>query len=121
MVHKSLKDAFHQAREANNLDLVLPAFLATQLYVVSKSIPTSDKPVFFIQRSPNPERLCLTASDDEGNLKSIEGVSLLKVAGADLLEMMNPAYELLLVYKDGGDYLTREQLSWFRDELNAQQ
>jgi len=44
---------------------------------------------------------------------------LIERAGAELLKQINPKHELLFFYEDGGEYLTSEQLDWYRQQIRA--
>ena len=110
----SLKLAFQQARAQRNIDLVLPVLKAATLYVVVGSQPEPGvTPEWFLTESPTKGRYCVTASETEGALARVQWPKL-KLSGAQLLESLTPGIEILIVYPEGGDYLTREQLDWYR-------
>lgn len=114
-----LKKAFASARQSSNIDYILPVFLESTLYVAGKKIPNQDSPVFFMQRSPTPDRLCITVSEDEKTLSKIENIDVIKSDGRALISELGEAYEIVVVYSEGGDYLSREQLSYFREVLSS--
>ena len=116
-VPKELKAAFEQARAARNIDLVLPTLMAAKLYVVvyeGKELnPTVND--YYLVNSPNKGRKCITVAE---RLENLEGIKQPKVitTGLDLLKFLPSDIEIVIVYKDGGDYLNREQLNWYRQE-----
>jgi fimbrial chaperone protein len=108
-----LKLAF-QSRAEKNIDLVLPALEAATLYVVVGSQkPEGEKPEWFLTPSPTKGRFCVTASESEAALARIK-LPKQKLTGAQLLDALPFGIEIAVVYGDGGDYLTREQLAWYR-------
>ena len=109
----SLKDAFARARDAQNIDLVLPVLRKAELYVVVADDPDSGKQLFFLTPSPKPDRMAVTVSE---SLDALQKVSWPKrrMTGAQLLSELQPGQEIVIVYPDGGDYVTREQLEWFK-------
>ena len=109
-----LQIAFQQARAQRNIDLVLPTLKAAALYVVVGSEPQEgQKPEWFLTASPTKGRFCVTASEIEAALAKIRWPKL-KVSGVQLLETLPVGIEIVIVYGDGGDYITREQLAWYR-------
>ncbi|HTE40785.1 MAG TPA: hypothetical protein VK629_08140 [Steroidobacteraceae bacterium] len=108
-----LRQSFRRARASGNIDEVMPFFIAAKFFVAGKKIPTAAAPVFFIQRSPNPERWCVTASESSEVLAKHD-VDLIEHTGKSLLAAIEPTQEIVIAYADGGDYLTLEQLDYFR-------
>ena len=109
-----LKLAFQQSRAQRNIDLVLPVLRTTTLYVVVGSEPEQgQKPEWFLNASPTKGRLCVTAAETEAALARVPWPRL-RISGAELLEGLPPAIEVIIVYPDGADYITREQLAWYR-------
>ena len=109
-----LKLAFQQSRAERNIDLVLPLLKATSLYVIVGSQPKQGQiPEWFLTESPTKARMCVTASETEAALAKVPWPKL-RISGAQLLELLPPAIEVLIVYPDGGDYITREHLNWYR-------
>ena len=109
-----LQIAFQQSRAQRNIDLVLPTLKATTLYVVVGSEPKEGrKPEWFLTASPTKGRFCVTASEIEAALAKIKWPKL-RVSGAQLLETLPVGIEIVIVYGNGGDYITREQLAWYR-------
>lgn len=113
-----LKKAFQEAREQHNIDLVLPVLQKAKLYIVGAR-DGAGKDVaerYFLTPSPNRERFCVTVSESLDNLKSISWPKF-EVTGAQLLKELPPAVEIVVIYQDGGDYLPREHLEWYRQVL----
>lgn len=111
-----LKAAFAESRAQKNIDLVLPVWKTTPLYVVvAETRPAGKKPDFFLAAAPTPERKAITVSDKLENLAKITWPKQM-LTGAEILEHLAPDFEVIVVHDDGGDYLTREQLAWFRSK-----
>ena len=109
-----LKLAFQQSRAERNIDLVLPVFKSATLYVVVGSEPQpGKKPEWFLVKSPTKGRYCVNVSESEANLERVRWPKI-KLSGAQLLAALPPGIEIVIVYPDGGDYLNREQLAWYR-------
>ncbi|MGF6116274.1 fimbrial chaperone protein [Janthinobacterium lividum] len=109
-----LKSAFQQSRAENNIELILPELLTAQLHVVIGG--QSEQIDLFLVPSPNPERQCVTVAED---LAFLAGINFPKipVTGAQLIASIPPEIEIVLLHGDGANYLTREQLAWFRGML----
>jgi len=109
-----LQSAFQQSRAERNIDLVLPALKAALLYVVvGVETKPGRQPEWFLTPSPAKDRLCVTASETEAALARIRWPKAV-LSGADLLAALPTQIEILLVYQDGADYITREHLDWHR-------
>jgi hypothetical protein len=110
-----LKRAFAAARVERNIDLVLPVLKGAVLYVVVGSEPRpGQRPEWFITGSPKPDRSCVTAAESEAALASIRWPKI-KLTGAELLQLLPAGIEIIILYAGAGaDYLSREQLDWYR-------
>jgi fimbrial chaperone protein len=109
-----LQIAFQQSRVQRNIDLVLPTLKATTLHVVVGSEPREgQKPEWFLTESPTKSRFCVTVSDVEATLAKVPRPKV-RISGAQLLEALPVGIEIVIVYADGGDYITREHLAWYR-------
>ncbi|WP_454775169.1 hypothetical protein [Janthinobacterium tructae] len=109
-----LKSAFQQSRTENNIELILPELLAAQLHVVIGG--QSEQIDLILVPSPNPERQCVTVAEEPAFLAGI-AFPKLPVTGAQLVASIPPEIEIVILHGDGANYLTREQLAWFRDML----
>jgi len=109
-----LKSAFQLSRTENNIELILPELLAAQLHVVIGG--QSEQIDLFLVPSPNPERQCVTVAEDPAFLAGINFPKL-PVTGAQLVASIPPEIEIVILHGDGANYLTREQLAWFRGML----
>jgi fimbrial chaperone protein len=109
-----LKQAFARARSCGNIDEILQVLLSAKLFAVCKRVLALSSPVFYVQRSPNPERWCVTVAETADALSSIADAELVEYTGQELLQSIDKSHEIVVVYDDGGDYLTREQLDFFR-------
>ena len=108
-----LKAAFERARLAQNIDLVLPVLRTAELYVVVAKDPATGEELFFLTPSPNKERMAVTVSESPEPLQKVSWPKR-RMTGAQLLAELQPGQEIVIVYGDGGDYVTREQLEWFK-------
>lgn len=109
-----LKNAFQQSRAENNIELILPELLAAQLHVVIGG--QSEQIDLFLVPSPNPERRCVTVAEDPAFLAGIHFPKV-PVTGAQLIASIPAEVEIVILHGDGANYLTREQLAWFRGML----
>ncbi|MCC7645296.1 MULTISPECIES: hypothetical protein [unclassified Janthinobacterium] len=109
-----LKSAFQQSRTENNIELILPELLAAQLHVVIGG--QSEQIDLFLVPSPNPERQCVTVAEDPAFLAGI-AFPKIPVTGAQLVASIPAEIEIVILHGDGANYLTREQLAWFRRML----
>ncbi|WP_426071335.1 hypothetical protein [Janthinobacterium sp. DSP2-3-3] len=109
-----LKNAFQLSRTENNIELILPELLAAQLHVVIGG--QSEQIDLFLVPSPNPERQCVTVAEDPAFLAGIAFPNI-PVTGAQLIASIPSEIEIVLLHGDGANYLTREQLAWFRGML----
>lgn len=109
-----LKSAFQLSRTENNIELILPELLAAQLHVVIGG--QSEQIDLFLVPSPNPESQCVTVAEDPAFLAGI-AFPKLPVTGAQLVASIPPEIEIVILHGDGANYLTREQLAWFRAML----
>ncbi|MEG2031520.1 MAG: hypothetical protein RR376_12830 [Janthinobacterium sp.] len=109
-----LKSAFQQSRAENNIELILPELLAAQLHVVIGG--QSEQIDLFLVPSPNPERRCVTVAEDPAFLAGIHFPKV-PVTGAQLIASIPAEVEIVILHGDGANYLTREQLAWFRGML----
>lgn len=109
-----LKRAFQQSRTENNIELILPELLAARLHVVIGG--KSEQIDLFLVPSPNPERQCVTVAEDPAFLAGIAFPNI-PVTGAQLLATIAPEVEIIILHGDGANYLSREQLAWFRGML----
>jgi len=106
--------AFQQSRAQRNIDLVLPVLKAATLHVVTGSeLKQGQRPEWFLTKSPTEGRLCVTTSETESALARVPWPKL-EISGAQLLEALPAGIEVIVVYPDGGDYITREHLDWYR-------
>ncbi|MGK5047223.1 hypothetical protein ACQ4WP_15175 [Janthinobacterium sp. GB4P2] len=106
-----LKNAFQLSRAENNIELILPELLGAQLHVVIGG--QSEQIDLFLVPSPNPERQCVTVAEDPAFLAGIAFPNI-PVTGAQLIASIPSEIEVVFLHGDGANYLTREQLAWFR-------
>ncbi|MDR7132833.1 hypothetical protein J2X06_002929 [Lysobacter niastensis] len=107
----SLKAAFQRSREQGNIEVVWPTLKVATLYVVVAEDQAGEH--WFLTRSPNPERFCVTVAERLESLAKVQWPKK-EMLGRDLVDAIAPAHEIVVVYSDGGDYITREQLAWYR-------
>ncbi len=110
-----LKEAFQNSREQKNIALILPTFLKSELYVITAEVEPG-KFEFFYTKSPKPDRYCVTVAEEESTLASVKWPKR-KMTGLQLLTELPKEIEIVVTYKDGGDYISREQLTWYKQQL----
>jgi hypothetical protein len=112
----TLKEAFENARLAGDLDMMLPEFRKAELYVIVEPDPADPtKQTFVMTPSPKPDRQAVTVSESLDTLKKV-AFPKRKMTGAQLMAELKPDQEIVIAYPDGGDYLTREQLTYLRQQ-----
>jgi hypothetical protein len=114
-----LKTAFAESRANRDIVEVLPVLLAADLFVVcGTEVAPGQAPDYFLTPSPPKNgRMCVTVSE---RVETLSTISWPKVAitGERLLRELPKAWEVVVVYPDGGDYLPSEHLAWYRDLLS---
>ena len=111
-----LKAAFQLARMSGNIEQVLPAFRAAQLFVVART-PGAPDDMNDLYPTPSPKqngRMCITVAEREETLARISWPKR-RVSGEAILRRLPADIEVLIVQPDGGDFLSREHLKWLRD------
>ena len=110
----SLQSVFQRSRAERNIDLVLPVLREAVLYVVVGAEPVpGEEPAWFVTSSPTEGRRCVTVAESEAALARVKWPKVM-LTGEELLRLLPPELEIVIVYADGGDYLNREQLAWYR-------
>jgi fimbrial chaperone protein len=109
--------AFEVARLAGNIELLLPALRAAQLYVVAGSpgAPDDMNDLFYTPSPKKDGRMCITVAEREETLARIRWPKR-RISGEAILQRLPAAIEVLIVQPDGGDFLSREHLQWLRNE-----
>ena len=109
-----LKKSFRESRTSGNIEVVLPVFKAASLHVIVRAEnSTIQNPEWFLTASPTKGRFCVTVSESVDALISVRWPKL-EITGRLLLQILSPDIEIVIVYADGGDYITREHLAWYR-------
>ncbi len=72
-------------------------------------------------RAPQPGRLCVTVSESKDCIARLGEVETIEITGEKLLKKLAVGHEIVVVYEDGGDYMTREQLAWYRQLMEDKQ
>jgi hypothetical protein len=114
MTMTRLQKAFTQWRAGADIGSVASEFRQATLFVACKQTSADETPVFYLTRSRNPERVCVTVSEDAVKLAQLPEIALPRMTGAALLQRLGPLQEVIVVYEEGGDLLTAEQLAWMR-------
>jgi hypothetical protein len=116
-----LKGAFRLARKQRNIDLILPVFQRTRLFVVagSERLPDDLNDLFLVPSPGGNGRMCVTVSEQEEWLSKVKWPKR-STTGERLLSVLPPGMEITVVYADGGDFITREHREWYRQLASAQ-
>ncbi|WOH37651.1 hypothetical protein RI844_20190 [Thalassotalea fonticola] len=108
-----LKESFAKARLENNIGLALIEFWNTPLYIITtKNLNGED--CYAAKVAQGKEYKCVTVSENIEQLK-FNDYSVRHLTGAQIIQDIGRKYEVLIAYDDGGDYLTKNHLSWFLD------
>ena len=113
-----LKQAFHLARTAGNIELVLPAFRAANLFVVARTpgAPDDLNDLYATPSQKNNGRMCITVAEREESLARVSWPKR-RISGEAILRRLPADIEVVIVQPDGGDFLSREHLEWLRNVL----
>lgn len=109
-----LKRAFRSARESGNIDVVLPVLREAELFVVAGAEATSSclSDLYLVPSPGNTGRMCVTVSEREEWLSKIDWPKI-RTRGSELLSYLPPLMEIVVVYGDGGDFISREHRDWY--------
>jgi len=115
-----LEEAFLRSRKEQNIDIVLPVFLNSSLYVAGKKDTGNANGDLYVVRAPGRENLCVTVSESPLSFKDMSGVDILEMGGRTLLsKIKDMQWEIMVMYPSGGgDYLNTEHLSWFKNQYS---
>jgi len=107
--------SFEEARDKNNIGLILPEFLSSIFYVVG----IGDEKLFdfAMTKSPDKKEMCVTVSEDP-ELVSFDQWSMKSIGGCELLKAAPKNSGILLTYHAGGDYISRKQIDWFLELID---
>lgn len=108
------QQAYADARESGDLSRIVDLFMSSQFFVVAGMDAEMETPVLALSRSPDPNRLAVTAAEDPEHLSDIPDVVLIERAGRALLDEMRDGDDLVIIYEDGGELLSADILDWLR-------
>lgn len=112
-----IKSLFQKARDADEIMLVLPEFITTLFHVISVPIPQEDKEEYVLTKSHDEKEWCLTISPNESLVK-LPNYAVVSLRGRELLKSIHQNAGVLIIYEDGGDYLTTEHVNLFKQIID---
>lgn len=104
--------AFQASRKHRDIGYIFPVFVRTSFFVLGAPGP-ADRIEPLLGPSPRPNRLCVTGSESEAALARAGVHPLMRMTGREILKAYGARYDVVVVYDDGGDLLTIEQMQWF--------
>ncbi|MBP0493359.1 hypothetical protein [Roseomonas indoligenes] len=110
-----LKAAFAEARARRDMTEVLPVFVHSRLFVVA--VAEGDELQLFITKSPRPDRMCVTVAESRQALARVPRHLVHAIDMERLLRGIVGAWDIFVMYPDGGDILHAEYLPDLRDML----
>ena len=102
-----LKIAFAEARaDGRDLSGVLPVLVRSPLFVVAND--NGARLELYITKSPVPDRMCVTISESREAMAQVPAHLVHPVTIDRLLAGIIGAWDIVIVYPDGGDVLQAE-------------
>lgn len=119
-----LEQAIAQANESRNFQAMWEAFVNSVFYVQVFSVDEkSPDPKFCAVQSPfTQNQLSIVVSEDLERLGTIPSThQAVRMQGADLVRILNPALGIIVGYSGGGFAITKEQVQQLRGGLPSNQ
>ena len=110
-----IKSMFEVSRKENDIGLVVPVLIRSELFVIGKKINESFE--FALTKSPKKGEFCVTVSESE-SLFDFDKWDIKALSGRDLLKKIPENIGVLIAYKDGADYITGKQVVNIYSEIS---
>lgn len=112
MIDTPLRKAFSEARISGDIDVIFPVFCRSKLYILLDSVTKTP----FARPSPKGHQ-CVTVSENIEWIIKSEKTEAGTITGEQLFRKMPTDLEMIVAYDDGGDYLSIQQLNYFRQMI----
>lgn len=118
----AFQDAVKKSVEEGDIDLMLPLLLETSFFMVcDKELEDGDQDIILVA-SQDPEQLCITVAEDVSILEPVlahnPDFAFSEIKGDELLGLVRDEHEILVLFEDGGYYITRDQIEYWYEEMH---
>lgn len=118
----AFQDAVKKSVEEGDIDLMLPLLLETRFFMVcDKELEDGDQDIILVA-SQDPEQLCITVAEDVSILEPVlahnPDFAFSEIKGDELLGLVRDEHEILVLFEDGGYYITRDQIEYWYEEMH---
>ncbi len=114
--------AINKSVEEGDIDLILPPLLETTFYMVcDKEMADGEQDIILVE-SQDEGQLCITVAEDRAALEPLlennPDVAFTEIKGDELLAIVRDEHEILVLFGEGGYYITRDQIDWWYEEMH---
>ena len=114
--------AINKSVEEGDIDLILPPLLETTFFMVcDKELADGEQDIILVE-SQDEGQLCITVAEDRAHLEPLlennPDVVFTEIKGDELLAIVRDEHEILVLFGEGGYYITRDQIEWWYEELH---
>lgn len=118
----AFQDAVKKSVEEGDIDLMLPLLLETKFFMVcDKELEDGDQDIILVA-SHDPDQLCITVAEDVSVLEPVlahnPDFAFSEIKGDELLGLVRDEHEILVLFDDGGYYITRDQIEYWYEEMH---
>ncbi len=116
--------AINKSVEEGDIDLILPPLLETTFYMVcDKEMDDGEQDIILVE-SQDEDQLCITVAEDRATLAPVlennPDVVFTEIKGDELLAIVRDEHEILVLFGEGGYYITRDQIDWWYEEMHEE-
>lgn len=117
------KNALKKSIEQGDIDLMLPALLASTFFMVCDKEMDDGEQDIMLTQSQDPDQLCITVAEDAEILAPIKTRNpdfvFVEIKGDELLGLVRDELEIMVLFDDGGYCISRDQIEWWYSEMHA--
>lgn len=118
----AFETAVNKSVEEGDIDLILPPLLETTFYMVcDKELDDGEQDIILVE-SQDEDQLCITVAEDRATLAPVlennPDVVFTEIKGDELLAIVRDEHEILVLFGEGGYYITRDQIEWWYEEMH---
>ncbi len=117
--------AINKSVEEGDIDLILPPLLETTFFMVcDKELSDGEQDIILVE-SQDEGQLCITVAEDRAALEPLlennPDVAFTEIKGDELLAIVRDEHEILVLFGEGGYYITRDQIDWWYEEMHDEE
>lgn len=118
----AFESAVNKSVEEGDIDLILPPLLETTFYMVcDKELDDGEQDIILVE-SQDEGQLCITVAESRATLEPLlennPDVVFTEIKGDELLAIVRDEHEILVLFGEGGYYITRDQIEWWYEEMH---